>query len=186
MNNKKLFSNSYIGNIVLFTLIFFISLVMVYIIPIIYYLNKLLVCSCFQKNEIEKKNYADIQYMIMVEYYILIALFIYFLVFYLYYKNIIKTITINFMLILTFIVIVLYIFFIYYTYKIYQNTNKNCTCTESPIRYMLYIQAIFFFFSIILNIYYVLSGKTNKIVKKYKDIFIENRSKSQLRLAIDT
>jgi Ni,Fe-hydrogenase I cytochrome b subunit len=65
------------------------------------------------------------------------------------------SITLDFIILVTIIEIVILFVFIYYTYKIYKNTNKEYECTQTCIRYMLYIQAIIKFFGIIYSIYLI-------------------------------
>jgi Tfp pilus assembly protein PilO len=128
--------------------------VIAYISSIIYYLNNLKKCSCFNNSDV------NLTYLIVIESIILTL-------------NIITTV----LLILAFIMlnnvksgggnsnVRLYIiitliiqisilgYFVYNVYKLSKNIDENCNCSKDWLRYLLYIQSIIMLFSVIFNIY---------------------------------
>jgi hypothetical protein len=143
---KNMLSNAYmniIGYIITIILICFI----------IYYLNNLKSCKCFQDKNIE--NYSNIDYLIILEGVILFInilaiIIMLFLIKYVYYhKGGAKT---NGYYIINVILLFLYIYFIYNVYKLYKNIDNNCLCTQSWLRYLIYIQT----FIMIIRIIFIL------------------------------
>jgi hypothetical protein len=125
---------------------------------IIYYLNKLKGCTCYQEKN--KKNYSNITYLIVIESIILAINIIYFIIFCgsIYFLNKIKkggagkNNTLIYIALLLYII--LYSYFVYNVYKIYQNVSSDCECTQNWLRYLLYIQTVFNAFIIL---YYLFS-----------------------------
>ena len=54
--------------------------------------------------------------------------------------------------ILALINLLVYGFFVYNVFLLSKNIDPTCECTQNPIRYLLYIQAIFTSISILLSI----------------------------------
>ena len=131
----------------------------VYIAAILYYLTKLNNCTCFQvKNKI---NYSNISYLIVIET-ILLILYIFMLMTILYTISMVKNVksggskSINPGHLIGLIIFVLiYGYFIFYVYKLYQNIDEDCECTQSWLRYLLYIQAILMLFTLVTQVYTV-------------------------------
>ena len=139
-NGKKLASN------VLYIMLVINIIIVLYIGGIISYLIKLNNCDCYKiKNE---ENYANLTYLLIIEFLILTF-------------NIIITISLVSAIsmlnsfsggakkskingsyyISLLIYLLIYGFFIFYTYKLSQNVDPKCECTQSWLRYLLYIQA---------------------------------------------
>ena len=169
-NNKKLFnvtkSNMPFNNIekfmkhTIYVSLAFLIINIIYISSVIYYLNNLKDCACYEvKNKI---NYSNITYLIVIES-ILLIINVIGLVGMIgllsnlsSLKNLTKGITINKLSnkinksspgmhiysILMLVYAIVYGYFIYYTYKVHENVDDNCKCTQSWLRYLLYIQAI--------------------------------------------
>jgi hypothetical protein len=125
-------------NSALLTLIILFSVMFIYISFIIYYLNNLVTCSCFEDK--------DIKYLINIEYFVLVLIFIHFISLYLITSGTIQNT--SYLFIIPLLLLIFYIYIIYATINIYKNTYINCSCSMSIIRYMLYIQAIFLFSAI--------------------------------------
>jgi hypothetical protein len=145
----------------LYGLLAFNILVIIYTSAIIYYLNKLQECACYQEKN--KENYSNISYLIGIESIILAINIIYVIVLgaSIYFLNKVKkggaennNIMIYIVLLLN---IVLYSYFVYYVYKIYQNVSSDCECTQNWLRYLLYIQTVFMAFYIIIMLYNLFS-----------------------------
>ena len=138
-------------------------IVILYISSIIYYLNKLQVCSCY--NEINENNSSNLTYLVVIEAIILTITII---------STIVILVTIYTirnikqkggrqqlgLLAIVFLIINLgiTIYFVYNVYKLSQNVKPDCECTKSWLRYLLYIQSVFMIIGIIGN--GVLLGKT--------------------------
>ena len=146
----------------LYGLLAFNILVILYTSGIIYYLNKLQECACYQDKN--KENYSNITYLIAIESIILAINIIYVIIlsFSIYFLSKIKkggaeknNAIIYAVLLLN---IILYSFFIYYVYKIYQNISSDCECTQNWLRYLLYIQTVFMAFYIIIMVYNLFSN----------------------------
>jgi hypothetical protein len=149
-NGKKLASN------VLYIMLVINIIIVLYIGGIISYLIKLNNCDCYKiKNE---ENYSNLTYLLIIEFLILTF-------------NIIITISLvsaismlnsfsggaknkmnSAYYISLLIYLLIYGFFIFYTYKLSQNVDPKCECTQSWLRYLLYIQA----FVMLLNLLSVL------------------------------
>ena len=137
-------------NIIYFALGIFIFNI-IYISSIIYYLNQLKNCNCIEEKN--KSNYTNINYLIIIESIILALNILYslFMIILLYrikgsksggaYNQPIS----NY---ITFgILLVIYGYFIYYVYKLRQNI-QDCSCGNSWLRYLLYIQVILMIFGL--------------------------------------
>ena len=125
--------NMYTTSLIITFIIFFI-----YISFIIYYLNNLVKCSCFEDK--------DIKYLINIEYFVLVLIFIHSISLYLITSGTIQNT--SYLFIIPLLLLIFYIYIIYATINIYKNININCSCSMSIIRYMLYIQVIFLFSAI--------------------------------------
>jgi hypothetical protein len=150
-NGKKIVSQ------VLYIMLVVNVIIILYIGGIISYLIKLNNCDCYKiKNE---ENYSNLTYLLIIEFLILTV-------------NIIITIGIvsaismlnNFsggaknkinsgLYITTLIYLLIYGFFVFYTYKLSQNVDPKCECTQSPLRYLLYIQAFVMLFNLLSVLY---------------------------------
>jgi len=159
-NILEKFDNSMINSakMSLYGLLAFNILVILYTSGIIYYLNKLQECTCYQEKN--KENYSNITYLIAIESIILAINIIYFIIFCgsIYFLNKIKkggagkNNTLIYIALLLYII--LYSYFVYNVYKIYQNVSSDCECTQNWLRYLLYIQTVFNAFIIL---YYLFS-----------------------------
>ena len=158
MSNKK---NNITKNIQIpFSLLLFsLIIIIAYISAIIFYLNNLKNCSCY--NELDKNNYSNLNYLIIIES-ILLSFNIIFAILCLigiFYSNKLQkggNKNINYILYFAAIItLIIYGFFFYYVYKVHQNLNKihDCDCSQSKLIYLLYIQCIFMIFSL-GNTYY--------------------------------
>ena len=143
--DKLTVSNKLNGRI--YSLLVVCIIIILYVSGIIHYLNTLKNCSCFQDKN--SKNYSNLTYLIVIES-IILALHILVtivLVGGLYAinsgavggANIDKTPFI----ISIIISLIIYGFFFFYVYKLSENVSVDCPCTQSKLRYLLYIQAIF-------------------------------------------
>jgi hypothetical protein len=156
-NALKILKNSNVkGNI--YGLLMLTIFNIVFISSIIFYLNTLKDCKCFEEKNVD--NYSNLNYLITIES-IVLAL------------NIILTLGCIFVIlaindlksgggenkailsyyIIFIIYILLYGYFMYYVYKLYQNVDENCDCTQSWLRYLLYFQIIFMIIQIIMVIF---------------------------------
>ena len=169
-NNKKLFNitknNMPFNNIekfmtpTIYVSLAFLIINIIYISSIIYYLNNLKECACYEvKNKI---NYSNITYLIVIESILLIINIIGFIGMIgllsnlSSLQNLAKGMNVNKLSnkinksspgmhiysIILFVYVIVYGYFIYYTYKLHENVDDNCKCTQSWLRYLLYIQAI--------------------------------------------
>ena len=125
---------------------------------IVYYLNNLKKCRCFQEeNSVNKSN---IEYLIIIEA-ITIAFNVVILI-----NLITKYMTIDKLKsggystnakIYIYIGILLYLtvygFFVHHVYKLSQSVNDDCICSQNPIRYLLYLQAIIISIYLLFLIY---------------------------------
>ena len=127
-NNIVSFKKNYYS--IIYIVVFI--LVLIYISFIIYYLNNLIKCDCYEDK--------DLKYLLYSEYIILFIAFINIIIFYLIINDSIKDL--NYLFIIPIISLIVYIYIIYSTINVYKNTNVSCNCSMSIIRYMLYIQAI--------------------------------------------
>lgn len=132
---------------VLFGVLAIYTIYILYIGSIIFYLNKLKDCPCFQyKNE---TNYTNLTYLIVIES-ILLALSIIITLVVLGLISATYTLKsggakgfMNYVFISLVLQILIYGYFIYYVYKLYENVDEDCECTQSWLRYLLYIQTGF-------------------------------------------
>jgi hypothetical protein len=162
-NILEKFDNSMINSakMSLYGLLAFNILVILYTSGIIYYLNKLQECTCYQEKN--KENYSNITYLIAIESIILAINIIYVIILggSIYFLNNIKkggAETNNALIYIVLLLnIVLYSYFVYYVYKIYQNISSDCVCTQNWLRYLLYIQTVFMAFYIIIMLYNLFS-----------------------------
>ena len=146
--------NNYL-NVIGFSI--FLLLVVISIMTfIIYYLNRLKYCPCFQVENI--KNKTNLDYLIMIEA-VGIALNVIMIIqlFSLYFAlssmkgggNEIKF----YMLFIIFLYIIVYGYFVYFVYKLSQNIKFDCLCAQSPIRFLLYTQSILIFIYLLFIIF---------------------------------
>lgn len=168
--NKLEKFNSYKNAMNGYTIVFTTASILVFLIPIILiiwcsiiinYLSKINTCDCY--NEKNKSNYSDIQYLIILET-IIIIISIFLILFFSYFflnlyflKNKSGGGTSNNPLkyIMTLLYIIIWSFFVYYVYKFSENVNVNCSCTQSWIRYLLYIQSLFMLISIFSSFFMI-------------------------------
>jgi hypothetical protein len=130
----------------------FCTLTIIYVGYIIYYLNLLKKCQCF--NDKNDKNYSNINYLIAIEFMILIINIIGAL----YYLFLIKGIDflkylgkLKFSMKIIFLIVLILIdgYYIFNLYKLYQNIDESCDCTQSWIRYLLFFQVLIMIINII-------------------------------------
>ena len=158
---NKLSKNSIsINNYLLVLLIVNIIFVLFHSL-IIYYLANLKKCLCFQK--LNKENYSNINYLIIIETLTLIPFVISFigsLILYLS-KNIKKgggknNINIKSYYTVFYIAygigLLINTYFLYNVKKLAENVKKDCECSHNWIRYLLYIYSIYMVFIIISGI----------------------------------
>ena len=154
--NKLMKSDVSIKNI-LYIFLAILTFNIIYLSSILYYLIKLQNCICYQiKN---KLNYSNITYLIIIE---SILLFMYVVSLFLILDTLRKIGKSKSgggkslspaHLISLIIMILIYGYFVYYVYKLYENVDKDCECTQSWLRYLLYVQALLMFFTILGQIY---------------------------------
>ena len=121
---------------------------------ILYYLNELKKCDCFQNDEGKKIN---LNYLIIIE---SIILFFQIIMFFTVLHLIIKLKNFSggnkensiFMYIFLVLYFLIYGYFIYYIYLIFENIKYDCECSRSPIRYLLYTQAILYAISLCMTL----------------------------------
>jgi hypothetical protein len=124
---------------------------------IIFYLNKLKSCQCFQV--LNNTNHSSINYLIGIESFVLTVFIILVLVFSFVIlivnnkKNNLSLINNNLPLITknlplinnvniiaNIMILLLLLLFCFNVYKLYQNIDEECECSKSWIRYLLYFQ----------------------------------------------
>lgn len=134
-------------------LLLIITIIMGYIV---YYLNRLKYCPCFQVENI--KNKTNLDYLIIIEVInIVFNLIMLFQLVSLYYA--VSTMRgggkdIKFyMLLIIFLYIIVYGYFIYFVYQLSKNIKYDCLCAQSPIRFLLYAQTWFIFIYLIFIIF---------------------------------
>ena len=168
-NNNRLYNLNTVKSEVHNFLIILIVITIIYILYlsfIIYYINQLKTCSCFKTDETNKIN---LQYLIIIEsiklaFQIVILLYILSLI--VKVKNFsggnLKS---NNNSIGRYIYLVLYLlingYFIYYVYLISKNIKEDCKCSNSSLRYLLYLETFIMLFNLIL----IFSGIFNYIIK---------------------
>lgn len=143
-------------NIISITIIIEILLILL-LGYIIYYLNNLKNCNCFIENNEENK--ANVDYLIIIESIgIAVNIIILLRSISLYMDiNKIKSGGGNVNAILTYSIaalinLLVYGFFVYNVFLLSKNIDPTCECTQNPIRYILYLQAIFTSISILVSI----------------------------------
>lgn len=154
---ENIYSSNKDKNIIYFALLF-IFINIIYISAIIYYLSQIENCTCYQvKNDF---NYSNVKYLIFIESLILIlnVIIFIFILSSLFLKDKIKSGGgSNSMFLFLFVCLLVYLlvygYFIYNVYQVYKNTDENCLCTQSWLRYLLYIQAVTMLFGIFSNIF---------------------------------
>jgi hypothetical protein len=162
-NIKKIDMNA--SNMILYSLLVFNIIIIVFISSIISYLRNLNECSCYK--ELNKQNYSNITYLLVIESIILAINIIYVITIVsliMQKRNISNIIKNSYSTINTtkpnlttyyvvyFIMLIIYLYFIYYVYKLHQNVKEECQCTENWFRYLLYIQAFLVLFNIVFGI----------------------------------
>jgi hypothetical protein len=148
---KSLFSSSvYFIIIIAIINIIFSSIVLSY-------LSKIDSCKCY--NEENKLNYSNIKYLIIIEIIIILinSLLLLFLLYMLFAINVIMKgggENQKIYLYIPFIIgLIIYSYFAYNVYKFSENVKLECKCTQSTLRYLLYIQSVWFFFGLFMGLY---------------------------------
>lgn len=141
---KKINMRLYLGIVIFIVVIIWCSI-------IINYLTKINSCNCY--NEENKLNHSNIQYLIIME-----AIIIVFHIFFILVCSSSLYLLNNksgggksdnpLRFIMTLLYIIIWGFFVYYVYKFSENVNENCSCTQSWVRYLLYIQSFYYLLSI--------------------------------------
>ena len=135
------------------------AIVVIYTSSMIYYLNKLKNCECYELKN--KSNYSNLTFLITIEAIILTVNLLMFIMglFIISTINSIKSgggsnnndmIPFYISLIITLVVSA---YFIYYVYKLSENVDEDCKCTQNPLRYLLYIQALITLIYIIILLF---------------------------------
>ena len=127
--------------------IFITALFIFFLGYIVYYLNNLKKCRCFQEEN--SMNKSNIEYLIIIEA-VTIAMNVIVLINLLsIYMNVDKLKsggysgkTKLFIYIGVLIYLTVYGFFVHNVYKLSQSVDEDCLCSQDPIRYLLYFQAI--------------------------------------------
>ena len=137
--------------------IFFTAIIIFLIGYIIYYLNNLKKCRCFQE---ENNNNVNIDYLIIIEalgiawnVIILINLISYYMSINKLKSGGYSTKTKIYLYIAIIVYLMIYGFFVHNVFKLSQNVNEDCLCTQHPVRYLLYFQALIIFIFLILMIF---------------------------------
>lgn len=155
-------------------------IIIIYVAYIIYYINTLKKCPCY---EIENKtNYSNLTYLTVIESIILVlsSIYVLIIIYFLFSSNSFSNTYLKFtkqlfsvslnnlkfvLILLVVILIAIYVaiaYFIYYVYRLYQNVDENCPCTKNWLRYLLYIQAIFYLITFVMIIITSFSGSNMK------------------------
>jgi len=144
----------------IYVLDYIITIIFAYCI--IYYLNNLKSCKCFQDKNSE--NYSNIDYLIILEAIIIainvLSIIIQLMLIY-FINNYIGGANTNRYFIMNIIILVLYFYFIYNVYILYKNIDNNCLCTQSWLRYLLYIQTFIIIIFIIIRIIFIIYSFRN-------------------------
>ena len=150
LNNNHLSYNTYS----IYSSIIINLIVIIWCSFIINYLSKIDLCDCY--NDENKSNYANIKYLIIIEYLFIITSII------MIVSSTLKSTNNNkkinglsdnpFMFFFNLLSIIIFIYFVYYVYKFSENVNINCSCTQNWVRYLLYIQSFFLLFVIFGNL----------------------------------
>ena len=140
-------------------------IVILYVGSIIFYLHKIKNCPCFiEKN---KNNYTNINYLLIIEY-IILSLNVFMslsLLIFIFNYNSTSSLTKkggaiqNYptpLIIFFCLLFAVYSFFVYYVYKLHENISEDCECSQSWIRYLLYIQSIMIVISLSSNAYMII------------------------------
>lgn len=144
----------------IYGLLVYYLIVIIYISSIIHYLVNLRNCECYKDKN--SKNYSNLTYLIVIES-ILLALSIIAVV------GLIPLIVLinkgsqsggaglfdylrEGQLLFILFYLVIYGLFLFYVFRLYENVNINCHCTQSWLRYLLYIQTVMIFIGVIMNI----------------------------------
>lgn len=142
-------------NVLGFSILFSI-LIIVIITNIIYYLNRLKYCPCFQNENLQNKTNLD--YLIFIE----IIGVILNLIIIIHLINLYLTVSSMkggnkekniYLFLVLFLYTIVYAYFIYFVYKLSQNIKYDCLCSQSPIRFFLYAQAIIIFINLLIFIF---------------------------------
>jgi membrane protease YdiL (CAAX protease family) len=164
-NKKKLLNSKKIATQILYMLLIFYVIVIFYIGGIIHYLIKLNNCECYKiKNE---ENRSNLTYLLVIEF----LLLIFYIIIVIVLASMISVIN-NFsggankkMSMAYYIGLLIYLliygFFIFYTYKLSQNVDPKCECTQSWLRYLLYIQAFVMLVGLLSVLYLFFSMQKN-------------------------
>ena len=161
LNTVKSEVNNFLIILIVFTIIYIL-----YLSFIIYYINQLKTCACFKT---DKTNRINLQFLIIIEsiklaFQIVILLYILSLIVKVkkFSGGNLKS---NNNSIVRYIYLVLYLlisgYFIYYVYLISKNIKEDCKCSNSSLRYLLYLQTFIMLFNLIL----IFSGIFNYIIK---------------------
>ncbi len=137
--------------------IFIMALLILMAIYILYYLNKLRTCRCFQEKNNE--NNSNIDYLIIIEFLTIATNIILLMNLVSLYLSVdsLKSGGYNARTKITLYIgllvyLIVFGFFVYNIYKLSQNVDSDCLCTQDPIRYFLYLQGIMTFINMILVI----------------------------------
>lgn len=155
--SKKNLNGKSLLNPLLYSILIVTLISIAYISSIIYYLNSLKSCKCFEEKN--KNNYSNLTFLIIIEYIILIMNIILFLGS-IYLFSILNNMPSgganstgnkNILFYIWFLVYLgIYGYFIYNVYKINENIDLKCDCAKSWLRYLLYIQTVLLLINILL------------------------------------
>jgi hypothetical protein len=145
----------------IYGLLVYYLIVIAYISGIIHYLVNLRNCECYKDKN--SKNYSNLTYLIVIES-ILLALSVLAVI------GLIPLIVLlnkgsksgggeglydslrKGQLLFILFYLVIYGLFLFYVFRLYENVNISCPCTQSWLRYLLYIQTLFIFIGVIMNV----------------------------------
>jgi len=148
----------------IYGLLVYYLIVIAYISGIIHYLVNLRNCECYKDKN--SKNYSNLTYLIVIES-ILLTLSILAVI------GLIPLIILlnkgsksggsigsgslydslrQGQLLFMLFYLVIYGLFLFYVFRLYENVNISCPCTQSWLRYLLYIQTLFIFIGVIMNV----------------------------------
>lgn len=142
------------------SLTIFVMVILVILIGyIIYYLNDLKSCQCFQDSN--ENNVANLDYLIIIESLGLamnIIIIINLVSLYMQINKIKSGGAYSYTTLLSLYVgiilyLIIYGFFVYNVFLLSQNVKSDCECALHPIRYLLYIQAAIILFYLILMVF---------------------------------
>jgi len=136
----------------------FLNIISIIIIGcIIYYLNNLKECDCFNMNENDSK--FGLNYIIFIEIIQIIGNLLLIYVLYRTYQftNKLKVggnKETNYMPLIALLMnVIIYSFFVYYIYQLSHHIKDDCECAQRPIRFLLYLQGILVFFNILMSLF---------------------------------